>query len=607
MSSPSSSPPVATPPPCPAARRAALRWILPETDDAAREAARQLSHELNLPSPLALVLAQRGYREPAAARDFLFPRLTLLSDPFLLPNMGTAIARLVRALERGERIVFYGDYDVDGVTSLTLFARLLGAYGARPACFLPDRMEEGYGLSAEGVARCVAEHRPELLVAVDCGTGSVREINGLQAAGVDVLVFDHHEPPQDGELPACVALVNPKLGDDFGYLCSAGLVFKACHALLKQRPLPGFDLKNFLDLAALGTVADIVPLVRENRILVRRGLRTLAASRWPGVRALIAVAGAKPPFVPADIGYKLGPRLNAAGRLGTAQAALELLLTDDDERARVLAEALNVQNRERQEVEYRTLLEAQAMLRDLEGFPNDHAAIVVGARGWHPGVVGIVASRLMRSHHRPTLVVGFDDTGLGKGSGRSIEGLSLVRALAECAHLLDKHGGHEMAAGLAIQEPAFAEFQRLFREVARGLLTDEQLQPRLRLDAEISLDELDADFLSSHELLQPFGTGNARPVFLARDVVPLGTPRVLKEKHLKLNLRHGESATANGHQRPWRPATSAIFFNCTTAGLPTPPWDIAFQIEPNEFRGETTLQVQIQALRAAEKMVSSSN
>ena len=592
------SPPLSAPA-RPGATAATLRWVLPEVTEALRAAAQKLALELNLPFPLALVLAQRGYVEPAAARDFLFPRLTLLTDPFLLPNMPAAIARIGQALDRGERIVLYGDYDVDGVTSLTLFARLLTAYGAPPACFLPARMEEGYGLSAEGVARCVAEHRPELLIAVDCGTASVHEIGGLQAAGIDVLVFDHHEP--QGELPACVALVNPKLGDDFGYLCSAGLVFKACHALLKKRPLPGFDLKDFLDLAALGTVADIVPLVRENRILVRRGLRTLAAPRWPGVRALIAAAGAKPPFVPADIGFKLGPRLNAAGRLGTAQAALELLLTDDPARARELAQALDTQNRERQEVEQRTLLEAQAMLAALTGFPEEHAAIIVGARGWHPGVVGIVASRLMRSHHRPTLVVGFDDTGLGKGSGRSIEGLSLVRALADCAHLLDKHGGHEMAAGLTIQEGAFAEFQRLFQEVARGLLTDEQLLPRLRLDAEISLDDLDADFLSSHELLQPFGTGNARPVFLARNVVPLGTPRVLKEKHLKLTVRHDEAGAADENSRRWRPGISAIYFNHTTVGLPRPPWDLAFQIEPNEFRGETTLQAQIQAVRAAEK------
>ncbi len=587
-------PPLSPPLPAPGRRSAPVRWVLAAPDASTESAAARLAGELDLPHALALILAQRGITEPAAARDFLCPSLKLLTDPFLLPNMRVAIERLSLALDRGERIVLYGDYDVDGVTSLTLFARLLAAYGAPPACFLPDRMEEGYGLSAEGVARCVAEHRPELLVAVDCGTASAKEINGLQAAGIDVLVFDHHEP--QGEAPGCVALVNPKLGDDFGYLCSAGLVFKACHALLKHRPLPGFDLKTFLDLAALGTVADIVPLVRENRILVKHGLRTLAASRWPGVNALIAAAGVKPPFTPSDIGYKLGPRLNAAGRLGTAQAALELLLTDDPERARELAAELDKQNRERQEVEQHTLREAEALLAALEGFPAEHAAIVVGSRGWHPGVVGIVASRLMRSHHRPTLVVGFDETGLGKGSGRSIEGLSLVHALAQCSHLLDKHGGHEMAAGLAIREERVCRVPDAVPHRRPRLLTDDQLLPRLRLDAELSLADLDADFLSAHERLQPFGTGNPRPVFLARNVVPLGTPRVLKDKHLKLTLRHGGGSGRGG----WQPGVSAIFFNAPLDNLPPAPWDVAFQIEANDYRDEITLQMQVQALRAAE-------
>ena len=587
-------------PSAPPPARQLPRWTLAAPDDATREAARALAHALNLPAPLALVLAQRGHRDAKAATDFLFPKLGLLGDPFALPGMAAAIARLGLALERGEKIVLYGDYDVDGVTSLTLFARLLAAYGARVACFLPARIEEGYGLSAEGVARCVAEHAPQLLVAVDCGTTSTREIARLQANGVDVLIFDHHEPGAH-DLPPCVALVNPKLGADYHYLCSAGLVFKACHALLKARPLPAFDLKDFLDLAALGTVADIVPLVGENRVLVRRGLRTLAASRWPGVRALVAVAGVRPPFKPADIGFRLAPRLNAAGRLGTAQAALELLLTDDADRARELAEALNAQNRERQEVEQRTVLEAEAMLAALENFPHAHAAIVLGQRGWHPGVIGIVAGRLVRAHHRPALVIGFDENGVGKGSGRSIEGLSLVAALNACAHLLDRHGGHEMAAGLSIREAAFAEFAQLFHATARGLLTDEQLQPRLRLDAELSLDELDADFLSAHELLQPFGMGNARPLFLARGVVPLSPPRVLKEKHLKFQLRQaGFASSRTSEQARWRPAIPAIFFNAAADALPPAPWDVAFQIEPNEFRGETTLQVQIQALRTTE-------
>ena len=575
------------------------RWLLPPPDPAADAAARVLSREMDVPPFVAALLARRGLRTPDAARGFLHPKLNGLSDPFALPYMEAAVDRILRALAENQRVVLYGDYDVDGVTSLTILSSLLRAYGADVHCFLPMRIEEGYGLSTEGVARCVETLRPRLLIAVDCGTTSVAEISGLQAADVDVIVVDHHQPKD--VLPACAALVNPQLGDTFHYLCSAGLVFKVCHALLKRRPLPGFDLKELLDLVALGTVADLVPLVEENRILVRRGVQEIARSRRPGIRALLEVAAVKAPVRPVHIGFRLGPRLNAAGRLGTAQAALELLSTADEARARELAAQLDEQNRERQGVEHRTLTEAQTQLALLCGEDglHPHAAIVVGARGWHPGVLGIVASRLMRHHHRPTLVIGFDEKGVGKGSGRSIEGLSLVGALGECAALLDKFGGHEMAAGLTLQETAFAEFQRNFYEVARALLSDEQLLPSLRLDAEVRLDELDADFLGCHEALQPFGMGNPQPVFLARRVVPAAEPRVLKEKHLSLSLRQ---LAANGDRAPrdrYAPTTRAIFFNGATPDLPPPPWDMAFQVETNEYRGVTELQVQVQALRAA--------
>ena len=364
------------------------RWLLPSPDPAVDAAAKELAHALDVPAFMARLLARRGFRTPAEAYDFLHPKLNLLSDPFALPNMSVAIDRILRAMTAGERIVLYGDYDVDGVTSLTILSGLLHAYGANVNCFLPMRMEEGYGLSADGVARCVKEFNPQLLIAVDCGTASVREIASLCKQDVDVIVFDHHEP--QSELPACAALVNAKLGDTYHYLCTAGLMFKVCHALLKRRPLPGYDLKDSLDLVALGTVADLVPLVEENRILVRRGALELARTRRPGLRALMEVSAVKSsPVRPVDIGFRLGPRLNAAGRLGTALAALELLTTADEKRARDLASLLDHQNRERQTVEQQTLVDAQKQLSELcDCGPLGHAAIVVGARGWHPGVLG---------------------------------------------------------------------------------------------------------------------------------------------------------------------------------------------------------------------------
>lgn len=559
-----------------------MRWIFPEPTDPT--ICQALCAELGLEPFFGELLCRRGITNASDAQRFLQPKLSSLSDPFLLPNMHPAVVRLLAAIDRKERIVLYGDYDVDGVTSLTLFTRMLRAYGSEPRTFLPSRMDEGYGLSAEGIRRCVETLQPQLLVAVDCGTSSAAEIAGLRAAGVDVLVFDHHECK--GTLPVCTALVNPKLGDDFHYLCSVGLVFKACHALLKERPLPDFDLREFLDLVALGTVADIVPLVAENRVLVRRGLAQMENTRWPGIAALIEVAAVRAPINPVDVGFRLGPRLNAAGRLGTAQTALDLLLCEDPGRARELAVILDTQNRERQAVEQDVLAQAEEMSAATFN-PTTDAAIVLGGDGWHPGVLGIAASRLCKSHSRPTIVLGFDDSGLGKGSGRSIESFSLVQALGCCGEFLEKFGGHEMAAGLTIRRENFDPFRRAFLACAREQLSDEALLPRLRLDAELTLRDLTLDLLSRHESIQPFGAGNPQPLYFSRQVKPSGPARVLKEKHLRLEL------SQEGR------AQSCIFFNGASEPLPQPPWDIAFQLNRNEFNGRVSVQIEIKAIRAA--------
>jgi single-stranded-DNA-specific exonuclease len=501
--------------------------------------------------------------------------------------MHAAVSRILAALDRRERIVLFGDYDVDGVTSLALLAEMLRAYGGAPELFLPLRMEEGYGLSPESVERCVGQYRPQLLIAIDCGTSSVKEIADLRERSVDVIVLDHHEPKS--ALPSCVAIVNPKTVDSpFEYLCSVGIVFKLCHALLKTRPLPEFDLKSTLDLVALGTVADIVPLCGENRLLVQRGAIQIAQTSRVGLRKLMQVAGVRPPILPEDIGYRLGPRLNAAGRLSTAEKSLRLLLTEDDGEATALAAELDHQNRERQEVE-KQIFEAaiEKIQEDRLDLAGD-AAIVVGAPGWHPGVLGIVASRIARRYHRPTIVIGFDENGLGKGSGRSIEGLNLVEALSCCAEGLDKFGGHEMAAGLALREENLDLFAEGFRKAARELLSDEALQPCVRLDHEVAFTELDMDFLQWHEMLQPFGNGNPQPLLLAREVEPVAPPRVVNEKHLILRLRQG-----NRHRR-------AVYFDGATNPLPRAPWDIAFRIRADDYEGETLVAMQIEAVRQAE-------
>src|SRR5205823_4039132 len=353
---------------------------------------------------VARLLSRKGFASADEVQAFLRPQLKSLSDPFLLPNMHAAISRILAALDRHERIVLFGDYDVDGVTSLALLDEMLCAYGRTPELFLPLRREEGYGLSRESVERCLEQHRPQLLIAVDCGTSSVHEVAELKKRGVDVIVLDHHQPKSD--LPDCVAIVNPKLTEcGFEYLSSVGIVFKLCHALLKTRPLRNFDLKSKLDLVALGTVADIVPLREENRVLVQRGAMEIGRMSRIGLDKLMHVAGLRPPILAADIGYRLGPRLNAAGRLSTAEKSLRLLLTHDEGEAAALATELDQHNRERQQVEHQIFAAATEMI-DKQFDATQDAAVVAGARGWHPGVLGIVASRIVRRYHRPAIVIG---------------------------------------------------------------------------------------------------------------------------------------------------------------------------------------------------------
>jgi single-stranded-DNA-specific exonuclease len=563
------------------------RWILPPCENLNGGAISW--DEICESDCIARLLSRKQFQTVEQVQQFLRPRLSSLSDPFLLPQMHAAVARIFAALDLRERIVLFGDYDVDGVTSLALLAEMLRGYGATPELFLPLRMEEGYGLSRESVDRCFERHRPQLLIAVDCGTTSATEIAELKKHGVDVVVLDHHEPKS--RLPDCVAIVNPKTdsASAFHYLCSVGIVFKLCHALLKTRPLPQFDLKSKLDLVALGTVADIVPLVHENRLLVHRGAIEIGRTSRVGLRKLMQVAGVRVPILPEDIGYRLGPRLNAAGRLSTAEKSLRLLLTNDPDEAAALAAELDEQNRTRQNVEKEILAAAMATIEKQFDATRD-AAIVAGARGWHPGVLGIVASRISRKYHRPSIVIGFDENGAGKGSGRSIEGLNLVDALTRCAATLETFGGHEMAAGLALHEDNYSRFSEEFCSAARELLSEEALQRSLRLDHELPFTNIDLEFLRWHELLQPFGNGNPQPLFFAREVEPMGPPRVANEKHLIFRLRQGDR-----HRR-------AVYFDGATNDFPAPPWDVAFRLGADEYDGQTLVGMRIEALRAAQPL-----
>ncbi|MEM7697368.1 MAG: single-stranded-DNA-specific exonuclease RecJ [Verrucomicrobiota bacterium] len=562
---------------------ARARWILPEPPDA--DQVRDYAHGFGLADVVVNLALQRGFVDQEDLERFLYPRLNDLSDPFQLPGIGPAIARIFEAVDRSESVVLYGDYDVDGVSSIALLDHILRAYGLTPRRFLPTRLEEGYGLSAKGIAHSFADSPPELLIAADCGTNSRDEAKLLSDMGIDLIVVDHHEPSSAG-IADCVAVVNPKLGPTFHYLCTAGVVFKIAHALLKTRPLPGFDLKEYLDIVALGTIADIVPLEDENRIFARRGLQQLDRTIHPGLVALKEIAGVKGQSSAQDVGFKLGPRLNAAGRLDTAETSLNLLLSQDTDEAEFLAAELNSQNRERQALELGTRNEAESLIAAM---PSEHRAhaIVVGAREWHPGVVGIVASRISKQYHRPTFVIGFDEVGLGKGSGRSVEGISLVEALDHARDLIESGGGHEMAAGVTLREEQLDAFRIRVIESVVSQATRDALIPKLYIDAELSLADLGLDLLESYELLRPFGAANAQPLFMSRQVRIDSAPRVIKEKHLK--FRFSQNGTFH----------DGIYFNAAELDLPRPPWDIAYTIDRNEWRGRVSLSMVIQAVRKA--------
>lgn len=536
-----------------------------------------------MPRILGRLLSQRGIQHEEVER-FLRPRLAELTDPFEIPEVDLAVDRILRAVDQKERVCIYGDYDVDGVSSIAVLRTTLEAYGLKPYSFIPRRSSEGYGLSEGGLERCLTEcGKPDLMISVDCGTVSNDAIAMLKSKGVETVVVDHHEMGPDGR-PDCVALVNPKAArDPREYLCAAGVVFKLAHALLKQRPLEGFDLKSVLDLVAVATISDIVPLVDENRLLVRHGLRKLENSVRPGLRALLKLTGTEGRLSSADIGFRIGPRLNAAGRMDQPEQALATLMTGCSNEALDLADELENFNRTRQKLEQAIFAEAMAMLQESTNDP----VIVVGSRAWHAGVVGIVASRLMRMYHKPVFVISIDENGIGKGSGRSISGISLVEAIGSCREHLIAGGGHHMAAGLSIHEDSIDAFRESFVKFVNETCGEKDLAAKVHVDAEVELGELSLDFLASYELLQPFGSSNPQPIFLARNVWLTEPPRRLKNNHLRLFLRQGYDER------------DAIFFGGGANELPDPPWDIAFTVDRNVFRGRVSVQISIQNVRPA--------
>ncbi|MGN6552424.1 MAG: single-stranded-DNA-specific exonuclease RecJ [Verrucomicrobiota bacterium] len=554
----------------------------------------QLARELNISALLAQSLVNRGLSECERISGFLEPRLRHLADPFLLPNMSAAVERLLAARERNEALVIFGDYDVDGVTSTALLLELLQKLGWTAHYYLPHRMDEGYGLSQDGVENCLKKFPVTLLLAVDCGSTAVQSVKWLKERGVETLILDHHQVSNPA--PEAVALVNPQLnlqtgtsliGPSFTELCSAGLAFKLAHALVKRARelgLPGavdFDLRPFLDLVALGTIADLVPLTGENRILVSAGLERLNKTERPGLLALKEVAGAASPLGTYEVGFQLAPRLTASGRLETAEESLHLLLARDLAEATPIAQKLDSRNRERQKIE-RTIVEEVIGAIRAKFNPEKDFVIVEGQLLWHVGVVGIVASRVLHEFYRPTIIVGGDGTEW-RGSGRSIAGFDLAAALRECSGLLLRHGGHAMAAGLSIASSNLDAFRIQLNDLARRSLKPEDLQPPLRLDAEIGLEEISFASVQELDRLRPTGQGNPNLQFCARRLThkrPL--QRIGSEKqHVKMWVTNGAAA----HE--------AVWWGAGNGSLPVGQFDLAFSPQVNHFNGQRTIQLKV--------------
>lgn len=568
------------------------RWELRSTkcDEAAVAA---LASELQLPLPLCRLLHLRGYG-PADARVFLKPRLDQLHDPLLLAGAAAAVERIAHAVRAGERILVHGDYDVDGICAAALYTRVLRSLGADVEPFVPHRMRDGYDLGHAGVRRA-AGCGAALILTGDCGIVAHDAIEQANAQGIDVIITDHHTP--GAALPAAAAVVNPNRTDcryPFKGLAGAGVAFKLCQALVHSFGGDADALRWHLDLVALATVADLAPLTGENRVLTHYGLRVLRDTRNPGLRALLQRAGVAThrPLAAGQVSHVLAPRVNAVGRLGAASRGLRLLLADDEAEAAALADEMDAENRTRQTVDRAMLAEALAMLEDRFDPESDYG-IVLSSPDWHPGVIGIVASRVVERVHRPVVLIAVDrETGRGRGSARSIPAFDLYGGVHECAALLERYGGHRQAAGMDIRLDRIAEFRDAFNRHARAVLRPADLVAEVRIDLEIAVADANADLYRMMRHCGPFGIGNPQPVFVARRVAALDRREVGGGQHVRMVLAQGDARL---------PAIGFRMADRIRSLRPdSGPLDVAFQLQQDEWNGRERLQARLVDVRAAE-------
>lgn len=565
-------------------RRPAIRWTQAPLPD--EGAARALAGALALPLPLCRLLVARGYGDADPAKRFLRPALDQLHAPELMHDLPVAVERLARAIRGGETILVHGDYDVDGICSTTLMTRAMRALGGRVAPFIPDRQRDGYDLGAAGVAAAKAAGATVVLTC-DCGTTAHGPAADLRAAGIDLIISDHHLP--GGPLPPALAVLNPRRVDDTypdKDLAAVGVAFKLALALTRAMGGNENVVLNQLDLVALATVADVAPLRGENRVFVRRGLALLADSKSAGIRALVRSAGLEGKEITAGrVGFILAPRLNALGRLDRALRGVDLLLAERDDEANAIARFCEEKNRERQEMDKRTLDEVERRLDALD--LSSTYGIVLADEGWHPGVIGIVASRVVEQTARPAFLIAVQG-GVGKGSGRSIPAFDLHAALGECGDLLEKHGGHRAAAGLTVRAAQIPAFAERFNAVACARLTEDDLVRDLRIDLELPLADATEDLEKLLRHLEPFGIGNPGPMFAARGVAVASAATKIGADGIKFAVEAGAGRMEAvgwglaGRAGEVRPGASL---------------DLAFKLERNEFRGRSSLQLAVSDFR----------
>lgn len=513
------------------------RWTIAEPPDP--EIVARLAGEINVPSTIARILVHRKIDSYDKAKEYFRPSLDQLHDPFLMDGMETATTRILRAIEAREHIVVFGDYDVDGTNGAAMLYLFLREIGGDVEFYVPDRIKEGYGISRQGIDLAHA-HGTKLFISVDCGITAVNQVEYATSLGFDVIICDHHETGD--VLPAALAVLDPiKPGDAYPFktLCGCGVGFKLIQGLAVKLGKESL-LTSYLDFVALATTADIVPLAGENRVLAKLGLAVLNNNPRPGIRALIESAGLKGgQITTGQIVFALAPRINAVGRLGDAMRAVRLLTCTDPTEATELAQVLEEENRNRRKIDEDTFAQAQVIVEEVLDLDTD-AAIVLHQEHWHPGVIGIVASRMVEKYYKPSIMMATVD-GVAKGSARSVSGFDIYKALKRCEDKVIQFGGHKYAAGLTVEVSRLDEFREAFNSAVKEMMSEELKTPEIRVDAEIGLSELAPRFIRILKEFAPFGPSNMRPTFLARNIEVQGTPRIVGKNHLRFRARQNGS------------------------------------------------------------------